>query len=459
LNKFIFLLFLIVNNNFLASSQPIELDFGDLVIEVDSSCSQHFYYTNNLDNDIFLTEGTNILKLENSLIEIFDITNNATYILESGDSLNVDKNGYYAEFYSKRNQRNLEINFRSNLHNKFEREYIKIHEFNRALLETKYITNPSSRKNKLIDDFDKEVKFLKAYQLLHNLSSQFYCINYKLIELKYVKRDLYAGNSDFPKEYINSIINNALVKLNSDDLLFAKDYKEAIRVLLYLLNNKDIKEDYYQVITANFHNKTKDYVLAKFVRIILLPQKIFPISEEETSKIIKKALEDVKYTEFKTYFEELYKLRDMAVSSSGKIYFANYSLENIELKEIIKGKLIYVDLWASWCVPCIKEMPNSFKLKEKYSEKGIQFLYVSIDQDFIKWKMKMNNLGLKKEESYLITDTSKSSGVQHWQAILEINEVPRYIILNDIGEILVSDAPRPSDPRIIELFDTLLDKK
>jgi thiol-disulfide isomerase/thioredoxin len=63
------------------------------------------------------------------------------------------------------------------------------------------------------------------------------------------------------------------------------------------------------------------------------------------------------------------------------------TLENIQSKvfkveEIVKGKSItYIDFWASWCIPCREEMPTSLELSEIYQSKGINFVYVSIDEN------------------------------------------------------------------------------
>lgn len=47
-------------------------------------------------------------------------------------------------------------------------------------------------------------------------------------------------------------------------------------------------------------------------------------------------------------------------------------------------KLICVNLWATWCAPCIKEMPMLNEIKKNYSNKNIEFLSMSVDKDSIK---------------------------------------------------------------------------
>ena len=66
------------------------------------------------------------------------------------------------------------------------------------------------------------------------------------------------------------------------------------------------------------------------------------------------------------------------------------------LADIIKsheGKVIYIDFWASWCIPCRSEMPHSVTLYEKLKDKEIVFIYLSIDNadKETAWKNAMEN--------------------------------------------------------------------
>lgn len=57
----------------------------------------------------------------------------------------------------------------------------------------------------------------------------------------------------------------------------------------------------------------------------------------------------------------------------------------------LKGKLIYVDIWATWCGPCLEEMPAYEKLKETYKDNpAISFVSLSIDDDKDAWRKNMN---------------------------------------------------------------------
>ena len=48
--------------------------------------------------------------------------------------------------------------------------------------------------------------------------------------------------------------------------------------------------------------------------------------------------------------------------------------------EGLKGKVVVIDFWASWCGPCVAEMPNMKRLYAEYKDKGVEFIGVSLDQ-------------------------------------------------------------------------------
>ncbi|RYE18385.1 MAG: TlpA family protein disulfide reductase, partial [Sphingobacteriaceae bacterium] len=79
--------------------------------------------------------------------------------------------------------------------------------------------------------------------------------------------------------------------------------------------------------------------------------------------------------------------------------------EKVTLKDILsknKGKVLYIDFWASWCVPCIGEMPASEKLRQQFSGKDVVFIYISIDKDKDKWLKSAQNLKLT-DNSYVLS--------------------------------------------------------
>jgi thiol-disulfide isomerase/thioredoxin len=121
-----------------------------------------------------------------------------------------------------------------------------------------------------------------------------------------------------------------------------------------------------------------------------------------------------------------------------------------------KGRLVYLDVWATWCGPCIVEIPALKKLEEVYQDKKITFLSISIDKDKEAW-MKM-------------LDEKKLGGIQLWAGDLwesnsisgiakdyAIYGIPRFMLFSADGNVISTNAPRPSAIEIKGLLGSNLE--
>ena len=120
--------------------------------------------------------------------------------------------------------------------------------------------------------------------------------------------------------------------------------------------------------------------------------------------------------------------------------------------KILQNNVTYIDFWASWCAPCRAEMPDSKKLSEEYVKKGINFVYVSIDENAAAWEKASKQIGLPDVNSYILPNSKKSAIAKQFN----ISTIPRYILIGKDGKAINADAPRPSDPKIRKVFDELL---
>lgn len=111
-----------------------------------------------------------------------------------------------------------------------------------------------------------------------------------------------------------------------------------------------------------------------------------------------------------------------------------------------KGKVIYIDLWATWCGPCIQESPAFSALSVKYPD--IQFLQISRDEQRRAW---LDYVSHKKSPlpQYNSVDLRLVEG---WQLFY----IPRFILIDKDQKIIDAYAPRPSSEEIAGVLDVCL---
>jgi len=119
----------------------------------------------------------------------------------------------------------------------------------------------------------------------------------------------------------------------------------------------------------------------------------------------------------------------------------------------LKGKVVYVDVWATWCAPCKREIPFLKELDKDYHGKNIAFVSISIDEEknYDAWRTMVTEKELGGYQ--LMADKDwKSKFVEDYG----IKGIPRFLLIDAEGNILNSDAPRPSSPEIREVIDGLI---
>lgn len=126
--------------------------------------------------------------------------------------------------------------------------------------------------------------------------------------------------------------------------------------------------------------------------------------------------------------------------------------EVVTLKSL-RGKYVYIDLWATWCAPCKAEIPALQKLEHEFKGKNIHFVSISMDKQADKntWInfVKDNHLsGIQ-----LISDKDFNS---EFPRIFQVNAIPRFLLIAPDGKIVSANADRPSNPALKAQLTKLL---
>ena len=151
-------------------------------------------------------------------------------------------------------------------------------------------------------------------------------------------------------------------------------------------------------------------------------------------------------------YDEIAKINEL-IGKASPVFtdYENHDGTRTSLSDL-KGKYVYVDVWATWCKPCLAEIPALKELEKEMGE-DIHFLSISIDKkdNYETWKQMVIDKELKGVQLYA-DNNWESQFVQDYG----INGIPRFIIIDPQGNVVKPDAPRPSNPKTKELLLDLL---
>ena len=147
---------------------------------------------------------------------------------------------------------------------------------------------------------------------------------------------------------------------------------------------------------------------------------------------------------------KLYKTRAGGVA-------ADFTYPDVNGKQVslsdFKGKVVLIDVWATWCAPCRGEIPHLKKLEEEMKGMDVIFLGVSVDE------------ARNKQKWLDFIEQEKLGGIQvfasGWSKITKdykINGIPRFIVIDRKGNVVSFDAPRPSNPALKKMLEGALGK-
>ncbi|WP_350285633.1 TlpA disulfide reductase family protein [uncultured Croceitalea sp.] len=318
--------------------------------------------------------------------------------------------------------------------------------------ETEYKTKFKALKNNLLD-------FLKEYEGLSD--------DFKLAEENNVVYDYLSKLSEYERIHM-AITKNRDFKVsesfldelkdfdytNENDYNFSKSYKDLVGSKLKKQAQNLAKTDsidfdiaYLKTASAVENSSIKNDKLFTFTHQMIGFSKdinaFYDLFKEHSTNATNNDLIAEKYN-------KLMALSKGNPSPKFKNY-KNYVGGTTSLDDL-KGKYVYIDVWATWCGPCIREIPSLKEVEKKYHQKNIAFVSLSVDEekDHEKWKAMVKEKELGGVQ--LFADKNFDS---QFVKDYEIQGIPRFILIDPTGNIVDSNAPRPSSPKLIDLFNEL----
>jgi thiol-disulfide isomerase/thioredoxin len=241
-------------------------------------------------------------------------------------------------------------------------------------------------------------------------------------------------------------------QLNLRDTIYFRSnaYRNYLKQFLRcnILSSRKSPEQEFELINEKYNGKIKDYLLLKTY------DEIYRTNPNERLVYSRKFESYCSDTTFRKYVQQtVYDLKYLTKNSSDIL--VNHEDRQISFDSLItslKGSLIYLDFWASWCLPCRIEMPASLNLAAKLRNEKIKFLYISTDDNVGDWHKAAGQEKLQKVNSYKIINFNMSK----LKRSFSIEAIPRYLLIDKHGKIIESDAPRPTDKKLIEIISKYL---
>lgn len=237
--------------------------------------------------------------------------------------------------------------------------------------------------------------------------------------------NLYDLNSNAYRDFLDAFVNYELENIpNPSNVLHRYFYKNRIEIIRKYLTGDALNYMLAQTFISAYQ-RGELYDLARDVELFLVSD----------------ALESYKDT-----VDKLYKIASTLRPGQPAPNFTLETLEGDSMSfENLKGKVIYIDFWTTWCGPCKKEMEHSRKLKEQFKGEDIVFVYISLDdekdKDMWQWFIRQNKI----EGIHLIAKGGFDSEIAK---AYNVTGVPTYYLIDKNGRIASNTPKRPSQAGI-----------
>ncbi|WP_028887588.1 TlpA family protein disulfide reductase [Tenacibaculum ovolyticum] len=313
----------------------------------------------------------------------------------------------------------------------------KANEYKDALTEL-------SISNKLPANFLKsEVKNID-YEYLRNLS------NYQDYFSTLTGDEEFTPSEDFPNPLENFNYSS------NEDYVNSYSYRVMLQTQLKTITQDKEADDYYLAYLTTVNNKVNDSLVKN--DLLYKDSKLGITRTDNLKEYYNKFMA---YSTNKEHKDELSKsyniLKTTAKGQPAPKFkdFENYAGGTTSLDDLLgKGKYLYIDVWATWCAYCKREIPLLKKLEEEYHGKDIEFVSISVDdkKQHEKWKQTI----IDREMTGVQLFSGKKQGDLEWAQKFLIKGLPKFIIIDPDGNIVNPNAPPPSQgEKLLDIFDGL----
>lgn len=233
--------------------------------------------------------------------------------------------------------------------------------------------------------------------------------------------------SDY-SDLVNKVIMNKFTKENDAKAIEAMPATEKIAKI-------------FAIIDANVTNvEVRDYLKHNAFMEDLSYGEFWKLSD-----IVNKFLAECQTVGYKNIIEKLYNQKMLLAPGKPAPLFRYKDINGKEYAlEDLKGKLVYIDFWATWCGPCRHELPFLEEVEKAYEGKKITFISMSMDNDVVAWDKMVKEKKMKGLQLHADGDWSSTVAKDY-----QIKGIPTFVLIDENGLIISPAAPRPSSGAVL----------
>lgn len=311
--------------------------------------------------------------------------------------------------------------------------------------KNKFFSQQKERFEKLMDENEINPDFLKMEEAYFEYEPLMFDIQYPNYQAYF--HEISVEEVDFPREETKSKL--AQIDLGRSDLLNARSYtsiidfiisEKASEIISQDSSLKEVSDGYEKATFLAMESLLKNQSVKDYFHYMQVKSKLDYQGPVHAKSAIDKFMAENKSPKME---DKLLKAMDkwtpiMPGEEVPDFSFVNVAGDEVKLSDL-RGTLVYIDIWATWCKPCIAEHPHWDQLKEEYEGKPVSFLSISIDDNKEAWVKMVEDKNMGGLQ-WLAENAWKSEITKHFM----VYSIPRFFLLDQVGKIIDTSADRPS---------------